>query len=161
VSAACEAFVGLGGVAAPVGAAASLGQGLRRGVGVAFTGSAAGVHPEEAGGGSHKLGKDTQHRIDPAIEGRWDYQSGCVGLRLCHEGSISRVQGVDEKVTPINLQSPGIAAEIFPFVNQTVWTGDKDAWRREAFAVSFRAEARSAADPEARGGVRERCNSTC
>jgi hypothetical protein len=66
-------------------AIACCGQDGGRCAGVTFTaGITDGVHPQLADDVEHELDKRAQHRGQPELSCRWDYQSVCAFLRSCH-----------------------------------------------------------------------------
>ncbi len=71
-------------------AVAGCGQdGVRR-AGVAFTAIRPDdIHPQFADSVEHKLDKRAQHRGQQKLTRRWDSQSVCLRLRLCH--GVNRV----------------------------------------------------------------------
>ncbi len=60
------------------------GQSSRRRSRVPITGLTEVAHPTSRGDAKHKLDKHAQHRCQPELRKRWDYQPVCARLCLCH-----------------------------------------------------------------------------
>jgi hypothetical protein len=84
-----------------------LGQGWRRGLGVAFAGAAAAAHPEDKSDVGHQHRGDAQQRRQQELAERREANPFCAQTCGCHAGSIGQPRGGGE-----NLQQEKFSALI-------------------------------------------------